>query len=161
MGGADAQAHPDGGARVSTLLALDPGELTGYSLFEEGEPVLWGTFPKWDGVETLLTEHQPGVVVCEAFRLYAHKAASQAGSVFVPAQVIGVVLFLAVKHGVPVEFQPASLIHKGPGKLQPPLARLVDPVEPRVSPPYSHVRDALAHGHRWLKRRGAQAKRSA
>jgi hypothetical protein len=131
------------------LLALDPGETTGYAVFVDGKPIAFGEMDRWHGLKTLIRAERPDAVVVESFRLYASKAAVQIGSEFIPAQVVGVARFLAGEADVPLTFQPASVIHDGESKLSPPMARLVNPVSPPGNSP--HGRDALAHGFYFLR----------
>lgn len=134
------------------ILALDPGETTGFAVFEDGVPTEWGSFDwqDWDKLGDLV--FPADVVVFERFGLFAEKAAVQTGSEFVPAQVIGVIRYMVHAFGVPtLIMQTPNQIHAN-HKLTPPMAKLVDPYEPRTGKKYSHARDALAHGFRYLQK---------
>lgn len=121
------------------LLALDPGETTGYALFDDGNLQVAGEFSLWRLISLLIVDVDR--VVCERFALYARKAAAMTNNEFPAVQVIGVVRYLAETLNVPVHFQPASAIHSG-GSLSPLMRPLVDALEVKGS----HARDATAHG---------------
>lgn len=128
------------------LLAVDPGRTTGWVVFVDGQPVLWGADLLWSDVWTKHIQ-LVDVVVCERFALYRHMAETMVNNEFEPAQVIGVLKFLAEKpRAVPVVFQPAAVIHKGAGKLNPLMKKLTAPYGIRNQ----HALDACAHGLYYL-----------
>jgi len=62
------------------MLCLDPGETTGWALFEDHQLVRWGQIPtvvdgkiKWHELDLLFIDTMPDYVVCEDYRVYDHK----------------------------------------------------------------------------------------
>jgi len=138
-----------------TILGLDPGRRTGYAVVAadgslvEGGSFGWGEWTELERLFVLPVE----VVVVEAFCLYRHKAGSQIGSEFEPAQVIGAVRYLVDRANrrnsdaplrVALRFQPASVIHCGERRLSPHVQRLVDQTDGSAELD-RHARDALGH----------------
>lgn len=94
------------------LLAIDPGETTGYSIWEipddmYGRPfhpyadmsqylVTDGELSYHHGVEELIKSVD--IVVFEKFLLYAHKAKTQIGSEFITSQIIGIIKYICNTH---------------------------------------------------------------
>lgn len=79
---------------ANTILAIDPGDTSGYALFSTENQLLI----KYDAVKftplglfDLMNNLQPERVVYERFSLYAHKAESQINSEFYTVQLIGVI----------------------------------------------------------------------
>ena len=126
------------------ILGFDPGESTGYGVvdtsmqseFEDpiGGVVCKGVLDLWRGVEKLVIEHQPDVIVVEKFILYPGKAAAQSYSPLLPVQVIGVVKYVAEQHAILCIEQPAHI-----GKQM----RLSDELYAHLR--NKHVRDAFRH----------------
>lgn len=97
------------------LLAIDPGETTGYSIWEisdeqYGTPihpyadmskylVADGELPYHIGLDKLIQEAD--VVVFEKFLLYAHKAKTLIGSEFITPQIIGMIKYMCKLHSKP------------------------------------------------------------
>lgn len=87
------------------LLSLDPGETTGFSLFEQGFLVKHGEirtvkyrgdviqdknkYIDWPVLADLFVECQPTCVVCENYRIYAHKLDRHSYSQVETLRVIG------------------------------------------------------------------------
>lgn len=78
------------------LLCLDPGETTGWALFENGELTRWGQIPTvkneiiyWDILDVLFTSTDPDYVVCEDYRIYQHKLARHSFSPVLTLRLIG------------------------------------------------------------------------
>lgn len=103
------------------ILALDPGESTGYCIFNwphtrqvkprenlESYLVAAGQIASRDIVvqneelDKLICKFRPERVIYEKFMLYGHKAASQIGSDMFTPQVIGQIQVVAAEHGTPV-----------------------------------------------------------
>lgn len=98
------------GSTSQTLLAIDPGETTGYALFQyghdrsrpptllqSGQCLLWGPIPY-----IIVTVDR---IVIERFLLLPGVALAQTGSEFPAVQVLGVVRFLAETHQIPMVVQ--------------------------------------------------------
>lgn len=108
------------------LLAIDPGETTGWALFEEGKLTRWGqeeTVTKvgkekvlnWAPLMRLFTM-SPDVVVCENYRIYAHKLERHSFSQVETLRLIGGIDLLCSmcngKGPTPIYYQ-MSVQHKG------------------------------------------------
>lgn len=79
------------------VLALDPGETTGYVVFNQDkhEIVESGQFPYIQELERLI--ELCDFVIIEKFELFPHKAKEQIGSTFPTCEVIGVAKYLCGK----------------------------------------------------------------
>lgn len=97
------------------LLALDPGETTGYAVFENQtllEADQAKTKPIEDGyawLNGIFLKHKPTQVVYETYRVYAWKAEDHANSEIFTAQFIGTVKTVCAIHKVPHHTQSASI----------------------------------------------------
>lgn len=144
------------------VLAIDPGETSafivgivgqvarpGHSLLSpEGQGHLdliqWG---QWHGMDELLTVQgslfRPDVhIVCEQYRVYAHKAQQHVGSPVYTAREIGRIEWLAFMNGRPVTFQ-----HASEAKQRWPDKRLRDhfPEHYKDWRQSAHIKDACRH----------------
>jgi len=128
------------------VLALDPGETTGYVIAEvDGinyDIKLSGQFPNWQQLETLVVNWITNAIVYEAFHLSPQIAKFKAWSTLPTVETIGVLKYLAQKYSV------RQLVAQPPSSKE--LVSL-----PRyiagVSGP--HARDALKHLIAYLRRR--------
>ena len=90
------------------LLAIDPGETTGYSIFKDGElfkhgVIIW-KIPSL-GYEIFvnhLKEDFPNAVVCEDYRLYANRVNAQLGSQIPTIKIIGAIEMLCSTNRIPL-----------------------------------------------------------
>jgi hypothetical protein len=86
------------------LLALDPGETTGWSLWENNGLVDCGQKKTWplthaiDSFQELLTLH-PTIIVFESYQVYEHKLEEHTWSRVPTIQVIGCLKTLVLLHG--------------------------------------------------------------
>lgn len=78
------------------ILCLDPGETTGWAVFEEHKLVRWGQAATvksgeihWPELNFLFIEHSPDFVVCEDYRIYQHKLARHSFSPVLTLRIIG------------------------------------------------------------------------
>jgi hypothetical protein len=79
------------------LLCLDPGETTGWALFEHSKLVRWGQIQTVDKEENILWHNlnelfiaiNPDFVVCEDYRIYQHKLARHSFSPVLTLRLIG------------------------------------------------------------------------
>lgn len=91
----------------SRLLALDPGHTTGWSLFVDGKLVDSGQCDtvinrrgqnegdiSWTAVNRLFFETRPDVVVCEDYRVYAHKLDRHTNSQVLTLRIIGALEYI-------------------------------------------------------------------
>jgi hypothetical protein len=102
-----------------TILALDPGETTGYAVFY-GDGVAaydWEiidqvkTWPEIDAVRSLsllLDQIKPNLVVAEQYRVYDWKSDDHKWSAVNTVQVIGCVWTLCVQRAIPLVWQSAQ-----------------------------------------------------
>ena len=127
------------------ILALDPGETTGYVIAEvDGlnyDIKLSGQFPNWQILEGLINYWSPDAIVYEAFHLSPQIAKFKAWSTLPTVETIGVLKYLAQKNKTKLVAQPAS------AKEVVSLPRYIA----GVSGP--HARDALKHLIAYLKGR--------
>lgn len=101
--------------RISTyrgrLLAVDPGETTGWALFVDGRFVKWGqldTASNLQRASKLILATRPDRVVIERFALYGWKRKQQTGSTFPTVEAIGVLKATAQGKSIPVTLQSAA-----------------------------------------------------
>jgi hypothetical protein len=78
------------------LLCLDPGETTGFAFFEEGKLTNWGQVRTienenivWNKLNHLFIEAMPDFVVCEDYKIYAHKLSRHTFSSVMTLRLIG------------------------------------------------------------------------
>jgi len=133
------------------LLAIDPGETTGYAVLRleplvnsQHMPVLLehGVLSKWRGITELLNVYRPKVIVMEKFLLYPWAAKEQAFSDMAPVQVIGVVEYLAEERALPVIQQAAAV-----GKA----VKVSSDLDLRSAVRSRHAIDAVCHGIAYLR----------
>lgn len=97
------------------VLGFDPGEdYTGWAFVTEGKVQKLGELPGWKGVDRLIEQSRPNVIVAESFVLYPGKAKSLSGNKLRVNRVLGVMEFLAEKQGITFIEQPASRIRHDP-----------------------------------------------
>ena len=97
------------------LLAIDPGETTGYSIFKDGELFKHGVIP-WKEptlgfyqIVGLIKDNFPDVVVCEDYRLYANRVNAQLGSQIPTIKIIGAIEMLCGTNKIPLFKMMASM----------------------------------------------------
>jgi len=130
------------------LLALDPGETTGWAVFKRGELVESGQLP-CEGAGGFLTLAnlidyvKPSIVVCEAYRVYSHKRDEHVWSDLYTVRLIGSVELSCIRKCIHLYFQMASTA-KGFCKDE----------KLKQWGYYKrgerHARDAIRHGCYWL-----------
>lgn len=136
------------------ILSVDPGETSGFFLFNSADKVHYnekdrdiivslGEKDNYYGFDSLIENYSPDLIVYEEFKLYPWKAKQKAWSTFPTVEVIGVLRYLAEKHNIEMIGQGADTkdyfddkklkwcsMHKG------------------YSP---HERDAIRHGFFYLE----------
>ena len=94
------KAHQPGWTPPTSLLALDPGETTGWALFEQGRlaqqgeieiPTFKDTRIDADHLWSLFIRWQPHVVVIEGYRVYAQKSKAHIWNALYTPKLIGYV----------------------------------------------------------------------
>lgn len=104
---------------VGTLLALDPGETTGWALFEtnkygQADLVKCGQQKTWPfdfavGGLTTLLESKPNSMVYETYHIYAWLLKEHEWSAVATLQIIGCAMTLCHHRNIPVWGQSASI----------------------------------------------------
>jgi len=129
------------------VLALDPGETTGYVIAEADgtnyDIKLSGQFPNWQMFEALITTWSPKIIIYEAFYLSPQIAKFKAWSTMPTVETIGVLKYLTQRCQVQLVAQPPSVKYTADSDLP----RYIE----GVSGP--HARDALKHLIAYLKGR--------
>jgi len=131
------------------ILALDPGETTGYVIVQAAkangtEPDIdiedTGVLSLWRGVDHLIEEHEPQLIIAEQYRLLPSKAKSQSYSIIVSSRVLGVIQYLAEERKIPLILQspPVARFHRLPKEI---FRRTRG----------EHIRDAMLHIWAYLK----------
>ena len=99
-----------------TLLTLDPGETTGYALWDmkEGTLLKSGQIRTWPEVEWLSFQSQfnnflPTIVVFESYQVYEWKTEDHTWSQIPTVQTIGMLKFLCLQHSIPFYSQTAQI----------------------------------------------------
>ena len=131
------------------ILALDPGETTGYVIAEadglDYDIKISGQHPNWRQLEGLINYWSPDAIVYEAFYLSPQIAKFKTRSTLPTVEVIGVLKYLAQKNKTKLIAQPPS------AKEVVSLSRYIA----GVSGP--HARDALKHLIAYLRRTNADS----
>ena len=132
------------------ILALDPGETTGYVIAEadglDYDIKISGQFPNWRMLEAWITNWSPDAIVFEAFYLSPQIAKYKARSTLPTVETIGVLKYLAWKYE----------IHRLVGQL-PSAKELVSLPRHIAGVSGPHARDALKHLIAYLRRRNADS----
>jgi hypothetical protein len=129
------------------LAAFDPGETTGYALFNAAgvnleRSQVKGRLALYDLLEEIgPVEH----VIIEDFRLFQHKALQQSGSRLETVRVIGAIESWAHNTKGRVTLQPPTIK---------PIAQLWSGKVPKGSHSLSHSVDAFNHGFYFLQKNG-------
>lgn len=87
------------------LLCLDPGETTGWAVFERGELTASGqarTIEGWEVIHDLFVDIKPTAVIYENYRVYAHKLERHSNSEVYTLRLVGVIEFICeMLFGIP------------------------------------------------------------
>lgn len=126
------------------LLCLDPGETTGWAVFEDGKLTASGhaatKLEGWLCIDKLVTDIQPTHVVYENYRVYAHKLDRHSNSEVYTLRLVGVIEYLCDVHlGVPRYNQMA---HQAKGFVSDEKLRAWGMYQRGKK----HARDAIRHG---------------
>lgn len=131
------------------LLAIDPGNSTGWSLFATDEPnkpiLLAVDVDKYTplGLYQVMAEREPDIIVYERFALYATKAESMINNDMYPAQLIGVIKMYAEYFNVKLIEQTAQ---QGKAIWKDDKLKKFDFYDNS-----EHTRDSIRHGLTYLK----------
>ena len=94
------------------VLAVDPGDTTGYCVFdncqltEAGQLGTKGALV--EPIRDLIERVQPSVVVAEEYRIYPDKALEHTHSVVPTIKLIGALEYVCRQRGIPIYFQAAA-----------------------------------------------------
>lgn len=132
------------------IVALDPGETTGYALFVGTELISSAQIPSGSLVTTaghrilkLLKQYKPSQVVMEDYRVYKWREKQHAWSALFTPRLIGAIEMLCSLEGIPVHKQMAQ---------QP--KQFCDDVKLKTWGLYvassPHARDAIRHGSYYI-----------
>ena len=137
------------------LLALDPGETTGYALFHRRSQQSWlisagqiQTWPFEDCVRSLTLNFQhahsrPSQVVYEVYHVYGWRLQEHSFSEIPTIQIIGCIKTLCVQNDIPYHGQTAQV---GKGFCSDQKLRYWGLYQPGLV----HARDAIRHGCHYL-----------
>lgn len=104
------------------LLCLDPGHTTGWSFFEDGTCRMSGQITTvvdrqgnnegtihWEPLARLIEQLEPDWIICEDYRVYAHKLDRHTNSQVLTLRIIGAIDFMA-RHRlqIPITYQSAA-----------------------------------------------------
>jgi competence protein ComGF len=157
------------------VLSLDPSGnynegsgTTGWAVFEDETLTEFGTISAtdfstvegyWSEHENLIVMKQPKIVVCEDYRLFAHKAKVQTNSQMETPQLIGYLRMTCWKRAIKIVFQQPAKKVRFPENV---LIKMGF-IEKRKNcyycmgkPTNIHIRDAIRHGayfNRYYKER--------
>lgn len=140
---------------TKSILALDPGEHTGWCYQDATGDIVGGTAPK-NHVEVaqLIRLLRPDIVVMERFNLYPQMAKSLAWNSFYPCEVIGVIRYMCMYWGIPLVEQAPS-IKKYFGGFKPDWDMLKANANAKGFDVTEHTKDAYQH-YRYFLRNGAK-----
>jgi len=106
--------RPDGWKPPERLLAIDPGETTGWAYFADAELVATGEVGPEDvsmqsiDIMDVLDVCRPYIVIVEDYRIYGHKAKSHSWSALHTPKLIGAIEALCTIRKIPMVLQGAS-----------------------------------------------------
>lgn len=126
------------------LLVLDPGETTGWALFEDGKLSAAGQAATkregWRCIHSLLMDIKPDMLVYENYRVYEHKLERHSNSEVYTVRLIGVIEYLCdIVCGIPHYNQMA---HEAKGFVSDDKLQKWGYYKPGLK----HARDAIRHG---------------
>lgn len=134
---------------MRSILALDPGESTGWCFQSSQGNIIGGTLPKkHTDVVLLFNSLYPDIVVFERFNLYPQMAKSLAWNSFYPCEVIGVIRCLCESRNIPyVEQAPSVKKYFGGFKVDWDVLKLNSKnVTEHTKDAYQHYRYFLLNG---------------
>lgn len=93
----------------ASLLSVDPGETTGWCIFQHGRLTQAGQCPG-DPVhlDNLITKINPDIIVCEEYRIYGWKAKRHAWSDVPTLRLIGGIQMICTQRNIPMVLQGAQ-----------------------------------------------------
>lgn len=106
-----ARSDPEGWKPPGRLLAIDPGETTGWAFFVDGAYERTGEVGPEDtmlGLVEVIQDLNPDIVVVEDYRIYGWKARSHVGSDLFTPRLIGAIELACAWEDVPLYKQMAQ-----------------------------------------------------
>jgi len=133
---------------LGSVLALDPGETTGWALFGDGMLKACGQMEAsgargFIDIAVFIEKMQPEVVVCEAYKVYSWKRDQHVWSELYTVRLIGAIELTCAKMGIPLHLQMAQT-----GKSFCSDVKLKNWGYWKRGE--RHARDAIRHGCHWL-----------
>lgn len=129
------------------ILALDPGNHTGWCYRQPDGKLQGGTLPEChEDVFDLIIMLRPDVVIYESFKLYPGKAQSLAWNSFYPCEVIGVIKLACASDITITLIEQAPSVKKYAGPFQEDFQELADRSKKKDKHWLTeHVKDAYQH----------------
>lgn len=138
--------RPEGWEPPELMLCLDPGETTGWALFEGLCPIRAGQIAcKENPCQAVMDtfEYIPALLVYEDYRVYSWKANDHSWKELFTPKLIGMIQLMAYQNGIPTVAQMANI-----------AKQFVTDDKLKAWGAYNlggrHARDALRHGFYWL-----------
>lgn len=98
-----------------SILCLDPGETTGYAIFQQQSLVRQGQIRTvtddkivWDEIYALIAGDHFDQIVCEDYRIYEHKLSRHAFSPVLTLRLIGGIDLMSKINGIDIHYQMAT-----------------------------------------------------
>lgn len=123
------------------LLAVDPGPVPGWALFNRNQITSYGQMPMEEFPEWLENIDTPEHIVYEKYRVFGHKAKAHIGSDVPTLQNVGHLTSYASRHKVPMTFQYPDIL---------PVAERWSGMKLPSNHAQSHQYSALNHGYYYL-----------
>jgi hypothetical protein len=95
---------------IPSLLAIDPGMMLGWAMFNEGEVTNLGQIHFKDFTQWLEDQPRMDLIIVEDFRLFKHKALQQSGSRLETVKCIGIIESYATRNKVNVVLQSSNIL---------------------------------------------------
>jgi len=132
------------------ILAIDPGETVGWSLFVGGQLAKCGQIRTTEftraqllELNKMLIDTQPDVIVYESYRVYSWKTDDHAWNEVHTAQIIGIIRYQAIRGGVPYTMQTAQIAKQFVTDEKLKSWGLWEKGQ-------KHARDSIRHGIYWM-----------
>lgn len=132
------------------LIAIDPGETTGWARLLDGSPVDMGELPKYEFF-AWLSEERPQQFLYENYIIAPNnnKAARGAANLWSKGEalrIIGAVQYHAYQYAIPIDHQERSILT--------PACKMFDLPYPKQGVPLRNAIAAMLHARFWWMRHG-------
>ena len=126
---------------MTSILALDPGEKTGWCLRKADGTLMYGTCEKnHQVVAKLIQDVKPEIVVYESFHLYPKLAKTLSWSSFYTCEVVGVIRYVCMEDNIRCVAQAPS-VKKYSGVQQAEIETMIQ----KAVGVTEHTKDAYMH----------------